>query len=167
MKLKMSLLVITAMLLSAIGCDFGKKPEGAFKYYEYGSSTMRAYPYEFYRLEYTEENGPTLSWAKNSSDVTVIRVPEQAVQEVTSLIEKHKLYRLKRSYSPLMDVRDGTMWHVYFRIGEHSTSCEGDNAWPSQKKYEGILAVNACFNQLIESSQEADIIEVKDYRSVK
>lgn len=152
------------MLLSLFGCGDagGKKPEGPFKYYEYRSTTMREYPHEYYRLEFSEEDGLTLSWAKCSSPVTVLRVPETAAQEVTDLINQYGLYKLKRSYSPPFDVRDGMMWHVYFCFGKDHTSCSADNAWPPEKMKEGIKAINAFFNQLIESSCEDDVIRVVD-----
>ena len=142
----------------------GKKPDGPFKYYEYRSTTMREYPHEFYRLEATEEHGLTLSWAKSNSPVTVLRVPENAAQELKALVEEYKLYRLRHMYTPPFDVRDGIMWHVYFTIGECDISCNGDNAWPPGKLREGIEAINAYFNKLIEASTEEDVIEVRKER---
>lgn len=140
------------MSLSLFGCNLaeGRKPEGAFKYYEYRSSTMREYPHEYYRLEYTEENVLTLSWSKCNSPEAVIPVPDQVAEEVKALILEYKLYKLKRSYKPPFDVRDGIMWHVYFGIGDGHTSCSADNAWPPTRLREGIEAVNAYLNRLID-----------------
>ncbi|MBO4476596.1 MAG: hypothetical protein J5737_07750 [Bacteroidales bacterium] len=156
------------MLLSLFGCgksgdDFenGKKPEGAFKYYEYRSTTMREYPREYYRLENTEDKGLTLSWAKSNSPVTVLRVPEESVEKLTSLINQYKLYKMKDRYTPPFDVRDGIMWHVYFRYEGSSTSTSADNAWPPEPMKKGIEEINAYFGRLIEASSQEDIIEVK------
>ena len=152
------------MILSMFGCsDMGsKKLEGPFKYYEYRETTMREYPHEYYNLEMTEEHGLTLSWAKCNSPVTVLRVPESAVQGLRSLIEDHKLYKLKSSYRPPFDVRDGYMWDLHFRFGSESVSSCADNARPPEKLQQGIEAVNAFFNKLIDASTEDDIIEVKE-----
>ena len=148
----MKFLLLMTMLLSLSCCGYGngKKPEGAFKYYEYRSTTMREYPHEYYRLEYSEENGLTLSWAKCNSPVAVVPVPDSAAQEVASLIKQYKLYKLKRTYRPPFDVRDGIMWHVYFCFGDDHTSCSADNAWPPDKLKQGIQAINDYLNTLIE-----------------
>lgn len=156
-------LLFLAMLMSLFGCS-NTKPDGAFKYYEYRSTSMREYPREFYRLEYNEEKVLTLTWSKSNSDFTVLRVPEEAVQKVTGLIEQYKLYRLKDSYTPPFDVRDGIMWHVYIRYEKGSISCSADNAWPPKALWSGVEAINAYCNTLIESSREEDIIEVRQNR---
>ena len=72
-----TLLVIITMIMS-----LGAKPSGAFKYYEYNSSTMREYPHEYYRLEYSGQEGAVLSWAKCNSEVVRVRVPEDALRKV-------------------------------------------------------------------------------------
>ena len=156
-------LVILMSLFGCIGSGCSK-PDGAFKYYEYRSTTMRSYPYEYYRLEKTEENGVTLSWSKNSSDYTVIRVPEEAAAQVASLVSQYRLHDLKETYRTPFDVRDGTMWHVYITFENKSTSCSADNAWPPKRLWSGIEAINAYCNSLIEASVEADIIEIKPNR---
>ena len=130
------------------------KPSGAFKYYEYRSSTMREYPKEYYRLEYSEESGTTLAWAKSNSSITVIHVPEDAVEKLDSLIEHYKLYRLKKMYRPPFTVHDGIQWHVYFGYEQGNISCIADNAWPPEPLKEGIKAVNAYINSLIEAAKE-------------
>ncbi|MBR4809507.1 MAG: hypothetical protein IK031_04435 [Bacteroidales bacterium] len=147
------------MLLSLLGC--AQKPEGEFKYYEYRSTTMREYPREYYRLERTPENGLTLSWAQHNSPVTVIRVPEEAAEKLTSIILNHRLYTLKHGYTPPFDVRDGIMWHVYFCFEKGDCSCSSDNAWPPALLRNGIEKANAYFCELISASAEEDILEVK------
>ena len=162
----MKLLPIIIMLLSLFGSHSSQdnalayygKPAGDFKYYEYRSSTMREYPREYYRLEASEDAGVTLSWAKSNSKVTVLRVPAEAVRKVDAMIDEYKLYRLKKMYTPPFRVHDGIQWHVYFRYGKGGVSCTADNAWPPDTLKEGIKAVNAYFNALIEASKEEDII---------
>lgn len=160
-------LLITAMLFSLLGCGDanGIKPEDTFKYYEYGSSTMRSYPYEYYRLEYNADNVLTLAWARNSSSVTVIRVSEDVAREIAALVNQYRLYNLKDSYRPSVRILDGMMWHTYFTIGDKHISCSGENAWPPTRQKTGIEAVNAYFGTLIEAAREEDILEVKDFRS--
>ena len=102
--------------------SLGAKPSGAFKYYEYNSSTMREYPHEYYRLEYSGREGAVLSWAKCNSEVVRVRVPEDAVRKVDSLICSYKLYKLKKTYRPPFMVHDGIQWHVYFGY-EHAGVC--------------------------------------------
>lgn len=164
----MKLLLLMSMIMSLFGCSMGetegRRPEGAFKYYEYRSTTMREYPHEFWRLENTQENGLTLTWSKSNSDYTVLRVPEEAAQKLTGLVKEHKLYRLKSTYKPPFDVRDGTMWHVFIRYEKSSIDCSADNAWPPKALWEGVKAVNAYLDSLIQASTEDDIIEVRPNR---
>ncbi|MBO4671050.1 MAG: hypothetical protein J5640_04315 [Bacteroidales bacterium] len=153
--------------MSLFGCgkeDANRKPEGAFKEYEYKESNMREYPAEYYLLEVSKDNGLTLTWAKHNSDFTVLRVPEDAAEKLTALINEHKLHKLKNSYRPPFDVRDGTMWHVYIRYEKSRISCSADNAWPPKDLWNGILAINAYLDSLIEASRESDIIEVRKNR---
>ena len=158
----MKLLAIIAMMMSLFGNS--GKPAGAFKYYEYRSTTMREYPHEYYKLEVSEEQGVTLSWAKSNSDITVLRVPEETVQKLDAMIDQYKLPKLKNNYHPPFMVHDGMMWHVYIRYEKGGISSGGDNAWPGDPQKEGIKAVNAYFETLIEASSEEDIIEVKSNR---
>ena len=125
---------------------------------------MREYPHEFWRLENTQENGLTLTWSKSNSDYTVLRVPEEAAQKLTGLVKEHKLYRLKSMYKPPFDVRDGTMWHVFIRYEKSSIDCSADNAWPPTALWNGVKAVNAYLDSLIQASTEDDIIEVRPNR---
>ena len=125
---------------------------------------MREYPHEFWRLENTQENGLTLTWSKSNSDYTVLRVPEQAAQKLTGLVKEHKLHRLKSTYKPPFDVRDGTMWHVFIRYEKSSIDCSADNAWPPKALWEGVKAINAYLDGLIQASTEDDIIEVRPNR---
>ena len=162
----MKFLAIIAMMMSLFGSDglLGGKPAGAFKYYEYRSTTMREYPREYYKLESSDKDGVTLSWAKSNSNITVLHVPEESVQKLDSLIDGYKLYNLKKEYHPPFMVHDGIMWHVYIQYEKGGVRCTADNAWPPEKLKEGIKAVNAYFNTLIEASKEEDIIEVKSNR---
>ena len=132
--------------------SLGAKPSGAFKYYEYRSSTMREYPHEYYRLEYSEKEGAVLSWAKCNSDEVRLSVPDEAVQAVDSLISSYKLYRLKKTYRPPFKVLDGTQWHVYISYEGGGVSCSADNAWPPENLKEGIKAVNAYLASLAKAS---------------
>ena len=125
---------------------------------------MREYPHEFWRLENTEEHGLTLTWSKSNSDYTVLRVPEEAAQKLTELVKEHKLYRLKSTYKPPFDVRDGTMWHVFIRYEKSSIDCSADNAWPPTALWNGVKAVNAYLDSLIQASTADDIIEVRPNR---
>ena len=125
---------------------------------------MREYPHEFWRLENTQENGLTLTWSKSNSDYTVLRVPVEAAQKLTELVKEHKLYRLKSTYKPPFDVRDGTMWHVFIRYEKSSIDCSADNAWPPTALWNGVKAVNAYLDSLIQASTEDDIIEVRPNR---
>lgn len=162
--LYMKALLITAMLFSLFGCGTanGIKLNGDLEYYQYKSFTMRAYPAEYYRLEYTEGKDLTLAWARNSSPVTVIRVPAEAARKVTSLIEEYKLYNLKESYTPPFKVLDGISWNVSFSVGGKEIYSSGENAWPAEKIRDGIKAINACFGTLIDASKEEDVLEVRE-----
>ncbi|MCR5326676.1 MAG: hypothetical protein K6E37_08035 [Bacteroidales bacterium] len=166
----MKLMLLLSMFMSLFGCtswendNEGRKPEGAFMYYEYRSTTMREYPHEYWRLENTKESGLTLSWAKCNSDITVLRVPEEAVQKLTDLVNQYKLYKLKSSYKPPFDVRDGIMWHVYIRYEKSDTYSSADNAWPPKALWSGIEAINAYLDTLISASTESDILEIKKNR---
>lgn len=109
---------------------------------------------EYYRLEQTEDRGLILFWAKNSSPVAEISVPDEAVQKVTELIMQYRLYTIKSSYKPPCHVLDGTMWHMYYRYSKDSTTCSCDNAWPPNNLWKGILAINAYLNSFVEAASE-------------
>ena len=158
----MKSIVIIAMLMSLFG---GGKPAGEFKYYEYRCTSMREYPREYYKLERTEENGVTLSWAKRNSDITVLRVSDEAAGKVDAMVDEYKLQNLKNLYQPPFRVLDGFQWSLYIRYDKGGISSGGDNAWPGSPQKEGIKAVNAYLDTLIEASGEEDIIEVKSYWS--
>lgn len=143
---------MAGMMITLFSCGYTlrKKPKGTFKYYEYRSSVMGIEPEEYYRLEYKEDVGLTLSWAKDGSETETIQVPDTAAQEVSALIMKYKLYRLKKSYQPAFDVYDGRSWHVYFRFGEDMLNCSGYHTWPSGKLLQGIREINEYFQTLIQ-----------------
>ena len=152
-----------SMLLSLFGCQGGssaggEKPEGALRSYQYRESRMRISPAEYYLLQRTEEDGIQLTWAKDASDGTVIRVPDDALEQVEAMMQAYKLYRLRNHYRPLGHVLDGTMWNVYFRYEKGSVSSGGDNAWPAEKLWNGIEAINAYLNTLIDAATEADVV---------
>ena len=59
------------------------------------------------------------------------------------------------------------MWHAYIRFQKNSISASGSNAWPSEKLWAGVEAINSYIQSLIDASTEADVIEripYLDYR---
>ncbi|MBR5700102.1 MAG: hypothetical protein IKX37_03320 [Bacteroidales bacterium] len=152
-----------SMLLSLFGCQGGysaggEKPEGSLRSYEYRESRMRISPAEYYLLQRTEEGEMQLTWAKDASDGTIIRVADDALEQVESMVQAYKLNRLKENYRPIGHVLDGTMWNVYFRYEKGSVSSGGDNAWPGEKLWNGVEAINAYLNTLIDAATEADVV---------
>ena len=140
----------------------GSKPEGALLSYQYRRSDMRISPSVYYLVEPSEKGGVQLTWAKNASDGTVIRVEDDALVKIDALMWQYKLYRLKENYRPLAHVLDGTMWSVRFRYGNGTVYSGGDNAWPGTNLKAGIDAVNAYIDSLIDAAVEADIIGTVD-----
>ena len=135
------------------------RPKGPVVSYEYSYSTMVRYPAEYYRIDRDADGQVCVAWSKqHDADIAVIRGPEDLLDRVAGIVAKYRLYRLKTSYRPRMEVLDGVMWFAAIGYEEDSIYSGGSNAWPPAKQSAGIDAINAMIEELIAASSESDII---------
>jgi hypothetical protein len=144
------------MFLSLFGCtscgisgNVNRKPDGAFRYYEYNLSNMRMMHERYYRLDCLKDGTATLSWARNGSDTTSMTVSKEVPEQVNALMLKHKLYKLKKQYRPPFKVLDGKMWYVFIGYDSGNINSGGANAWPPEALRSGIGAINHYLDSLL------------------
>ena len=168
----MKTLFAFSLILPLIGGVFytkssGKnhKPEGGALYYEYRYSGTMAYPFTYYQVEKDASGQVTIAWLKKESpDVVVIKAPQEVLEHIGALAYEHKLYRIKESYWPSVQVLDGTSWHMYMRFQKGSISSGGNNATAPAKRMQAIYSINSYLQSVIDASTEADIILQENYR---
>ena len=168
----MKTLFAFSLILPLIGGVFytkssGKnhKPEGGALYYEYRYSGTMAYPFTYYQVEKDASGRVTIAWLKKESpDVVVIKAPQEVLEHIGALAYEHKLYRIKESYWPSVQVLDGTSWHMYMRFQKGSISSGGNNATAPAKRMQAIYSINSYLQSVIDASTEADIILQENYR---
>lgn len=167
----MKLLLTFTMILSLLS-PFGTKssgknpkPDGASTSYEFTYSGTMMYPITFYEVKRDSTGAVRIAYIEhNGTDVIVIPGPEDIFEHINQAVAQHKLYKLKNSYWPRMEVLDGYGWHARIRFQHNSIYSGGSNAWPPAKIYAGINAINNYIQSLIDASSEADILFRQDYR---
>lgn len=142
------------------------KPDGPCSSYEYQYNNTMMYPITFYSAKRDESGAVRIAWLKDHAhEVTVIAGPHDLFERIDEIVEQYKLHRLKNTYTPIADVRDGYMWHAYIRFQKNSISTRGSNAWPKEKLWDGIKAINEYIQSVIDNAPESDFIETIDYRT--
>ena len=172
--MKTGFFILSLMAIIFGGLRFGTKatgsnprPEGAAVSYEFSYSNTMRYPNLWYEVTRGDDGTVRIAWSQhNEPDITIIRGPEDFFERVDAIVAEFRLYRLKNSYYPRMQVLDGIMWHAYIRFEKNSISSGGTNAWPPEKLRAGIDAINNYIQSLIDVSTEADIIGHDDHDSL-
>ena len=168
------LIALLLMAFSLFGCGIGKggrtqpAPEGPLNSYEFQRSNGRMmYPLKYIRVYRTPESGVEMEWSDRTDEITVLQLAPDALEHIDALFKEYELKKLKTMYLPFGDVRDGIMWHVYFGYEVHSMSTTADNAWPPKRQQEGIEAINAYLDSLVENASEEDILEIRSHQNRK
>ena len=167
----MKLLLTFAMILSLLS-PFGTKssgknpkPDGPSTSYEFKYSGTMMYPITYYEVKRDSAGAVRIAYLEhNGTDVIVIPGPEDIFDRIDRAVAQNKLYKLKNSYWPRMEILDGYGWHARIRFQHNSIYSGGSNAWPPQKIYAGINAINSYIQSLIDASSEADILLRQDYQ---
>lgn len=163
----MKTLLALTLMIPLLSCSFlgtkskgsNPKPEGAMIAYKYAHMSTAMYPLRWYEVDRDGDGQVRIAWSEpNEPEIRVIRGPEDFFERVAAIVEEYRLYRLREHYSPRADIRDGYMWHAYFRFEQNSISAGGTNAWPKEKLWAGVEAVNAYIQSLIDASAESDVI---------
>ena len=167
MKMILSLCSLMAILGLCSRDKFGtiakgnnEKPEGSIKSYEYSYSGTMAYPIEYYEIKRLEDGTVQLGWSKDDNDIHLIRVADTALARIGKIAEENRLYKIKRSYYPKMQVLDGYGWHFYMTFESGSISSGGSNAGPGQQHSNTISSINGYIQSLINSSSPADSLGI-------
>ena len=132
MKLILSVCALLAVLGSCSRSKFGiiaegdnTKPEGKLVSYQYSYSGTMAYPIDYFRIDRNKDGVLRLGWSKDDNDIHLVRIPEESLQIIDSIAKQHKLWNLKNSYRPKMQVYDGYGWSFYVRsLAEASTPAD-------------------------------------------
>ena len=150
------------------------RPDGPCTSYEYQHSSTMMYPLTFYDVKRDGDGTVRIAFIEDKwqdhpggPDIIIIRGPEDLFGRIDAIVAEYKLHRLKNIYTPRAHVLDGYMWHAYIRFQKNSISASGSNAWPSEKLWAGVEAINSYIQSLIDASTEADVIEripYLDYR---
>ena len=139
------------------------RPDGPVTSYEYRYSGTMRFPLHYYELKRDDAGALCLGWSDGEEEIFVIRVPEDALERIGTLVRQYKLHKLKNSSWPRMEILDGYGWHVYIRFQKDGISSGGTNAWPPEKLDAGIAAINGYLRSLIDASTEADILRVESH----
>ena len=154
-------------MLSILGCKpyrgrgNNAEPEGQFMYWRYWLTNGRMmYPLKYLKLDRDEEGLARLAFSdEKGPDVTVIRVSEDVMKQVSDMVTEYSLKKLKNTYVPLGDVRDGVMWGLHIGYEKNPIGSGGSNAWPPEKLWSGVKAVNEYLDSLAKAAGESDVIE--------
>ena len=92
------------------------------------------------------------------------KAPADLLEKIGEMVSKYKVYKLKRSYQPSMEILDGYGWHMFIAYENGYIGSGGSNAWPSEKDWQGVAAINKYIQDIIDAATEADIIEVRPLR---
>ena len=151
------------------------KPDGPARAYEYQYSGTMMYPITFYEVERDADGAVRIAYLQeernytnpDGPDMIVIPGPEDFFKQVDAIVSSYKLHRLKGTYTPRARVLDGYMWHAYITFQKNSISAGGSNAWPAEKYWSGIEAINDIIQTAIDASKEEDIVERVPYREFR
>ena len=151
------------------------RPDGHCRSYEYQYSGTMMYPITFYDVKRDEAGAVRIAYLEEERnyenpkgpDMIIIPGPDDFFERVDAIVAQYELHRLKNIYTPRAEVLDGYMWHAYIRFQKNSISASGSNAWPSEKLWAGIKAINAYIQSAIDASTDADVIARQAYRDYR
>lgn len=167
MKLLLTFAMMIPLLFPFVTKSSGNnpRPDGPARSYEFVYSGTMMYPFTYYEVKRDETGAVRIAYLeKHGHDVLVIPGPDDIFDRIDEAVAKYKLHRLKNSYWPRMQVLDGDGWHAYIHFRENGISSGGSNAWPPEKLYAGISAINGYIQSVIDASSEADILFRQDYK---
>ena len=155
-------LLALSLLFAVIGCSGrdGNRPlGGAPESVIYSYNGTMAFPIEYYRIERDPSGEVRLAWSRAEPEITVIKVPEDALEQIGRIVESHSLHRLKSSYRPPRFVRilDGNSWSFKAVRGERSIYGGGYHSHPSGRLYKGISSVVDYLRSLVDASSPEDV----------
>ena len=154
-------------ILAFLGCkdgDRNKPQEGVPESYSYNYAGMMIQPILNYEVERAKDGTITIAYCANSLEATVYKAPADLLEKIGEMVSKYKVYKLKRSYQPSMEILDGYGWHMFIAYENGYIGSGGSNAWPSEKDWQGVAAINKYIQDIIDAATEADIIEVRPFR---
>ena len=142
-----------------------EKPEGKLVTYEYAYSGTMAYPIDYFKIDRNKNGILRLGWSKDDDDIHLIRIPEESLQKIDSLVQQYQLWKLKRHYRPSLEVMDGYGWHIYLEYENGSIRSSGTNAGAGGELSAGIHAIEDYVRSLVEASTPADSLGIKHHHS--
>lgn len=134
--------LILVMAIVILGCSFGPKELKDIVSYEYSYRACMMHPLYTYNVQKDQEGRQTLVWTKLDGVEHTVQLEEDVLAEIDRLTREYKLSRMKESYYPHADIRDGYTWDIYIRYGNGHIYSHGQNAYPRQIQRDGIKAIN-------------------------
>ena len=172
MKLILSVCALLAVLGSCSRSKFGiiaegdnTKPEGKLVSYQYSYSGTMAYPIDYFRIDRNKDGVLRLGWSKDDTDIHLVRIPEESLQIIDSIAKQHKLWNLKNSYRPKMQVYDGYGWSFCLEYEKGSIYSGGTNAYAGGELSQGMAAIESYVRTLAEASTPADSMGIMHHHS--
>ncbi|MBR5043077.1 MAG: hypothetical protein IKX67_07535 [Bacteroidales bacterium] len=159
----MKTIIAFSCLLAVLGCraqyDGNKPQEGNPVRYEYSYWGMMAQPITFYEVMRDDNGQMIINYCAQSMETVVYKAPEDILERIGALAREHKIHKLQTSYRPDMEILDGYSWHVFVEYEKGYIGSGGSNAWPSDKLWAGIAAINNYIQGIIDAAPEADILD--------
>ena len=140
-----------------------EKPDGAVILYEYSHKSTRAFPIKYYQITKLEDGTLQLAWSKESNDICLVKLHEDALSKIGETAKEYKLHKLAESYRPRMKVLDGYSWHIKIKYENGSISSRGENARPNKNLSAGIESINNYIDSLIKASTPADSLGIRHH----
>lgn len=160
--------ILALSLLSLLGCSGSSLPEGLPLRYEYRLSWTMRYPVDWYLVETTDQGVTRILACHDNGEVTIVRAPEDIFARIDKLVRDAHLERLKENYKPHARILDGKSWSISIRYPDkQSIYSSGYHAWPKEQLREGIKAINALLQQLVDNAPGDDILGTGNYEDLR
>lgn len=148
---------ILVLILSLFGCG-AVVPKTSPVLYEFTEDACYYYPRYYYKVDIGEDGQQRLSYSHDTETITIIRLREDVLAKIASVVLERKIYQIKEMYLPPMRVLDGYTWHLSIKYPNTKIYSTGQNARPKGSIREGIEKINEMLKSISAAAAEEDII---------
>ena len=134
-------------------------PGETIKEYTYSYSGTMMWYITWYKIEKGDDGNLRLLYSKDCEpEITIYKCPADALKKIDGFVRQYKLWNLKNSYQPKMDILDGYSWHTSITYEDAWLSTGGFNAWPPKELSAGLSTIEGYVKSIIDAATDADII---------
>ncbi len=155
--------IMFGFLLSACGAVTPRQFAGTPELYEYNHNSTMMWPTKWYCVEPDTTGRLLLKTSSQDSEIRVYAAPADCLERIGAIVRKHKLWKLKNSYTPPVHILDGYMWGIRIGYEGDTIYSGGSNAMPSGKLLEGISAINGYLQGLLDAFGEEDLLRLESH----